>query len=188
MVEHYEDDYKTILDKISQDKEERQRNLNELKRRKREIEYKGLIDPPVSYTPTARNTRQTLSSERKETNKKVYRHLLSPDSKLPKQLKPKHLNRFEEDEANKINQVNNQNVNKLKLLDKRARYAVIVKEIFAPTVDPQKRIEIQARTQTVKTRSAFNSRGNSLEPPHQIIVPSLSHTNLKSSNAFERDR
>lgn len=181
MVEPDLDDYKTILEKISQDKEERQRNLNELKRRKREIEVKGLMDSPIYSPRSNEHKRQTLSKDRKEMNKKIYKHLQSPENKLPKQLKPRHLNRFEEDAAELMNKANNQHVNKLKLLDKRARYANIVKEIFSPTIDPQKRMEIEQ----FKTKSAFSSRGNSVEPQAKEIVPSLSQKNFKESKIFQ---
>lgn len=186
-MEPNDDEFKKILEKINQDKEDRHKGLEELLKRKKEIEKKGLIDHNSNYRlkeDISPKVRQTLSKDRKEINKKVYEHLQSPSSKEPKQLRVKHLNRFEEREVELENQARSNQVNRLKMIDKRTRYANIVKEIFAPTVDPLKRQEIEERIgrTTTKTRSAYNSRGNSIEPAQESLAPTYSQSNLKITN------
>jgi hypothetical protein len=187
-MEPNDEEFKKILEKIAVDKEERQKGLEELRRRKKEIERKGGFEgSPHFRDGVSGKVRQTLSTDRKEYNKKVYEHLQSPNNKEPKQMKPRHLNRFEELEAERVNKAHASQVNRLKMIDKRTRYANIVKEIFSPTIDMQKRQEVENRLAgTTKTRSAYNSRGNSVEPAESgMISPTYSQSNLRSPKALQ---
>ncbi|OMJ88505.1 hypothetical protein SteCoe_9541 [Stentor coeruleus] len=184
-----DDDFQDILDKITQEKEERQKGLEDIKKRKKALdkvkadqEYpRRPINTDSNYKP-----RQTLSSERDERNNKIYAHLQSPKSNEVKSPKVKHFNRIEEQDLYSRMELLNQQKNKLKMLDKRARYAGLVREIFVPNIDQQKRQEIEARMGKTNnmTRSANNSRGNSLErDPNRVTNTELgitaSHGNLE---------
>jgi hypothetical protein len=163
-----DDEFQDILNKINQEKEVRQKGLEDLKKRKNALDKvktdqnypRRPINTDSNYKP-----RQTLSSEREERNMKIYAHLQSPKSNEVKSPKVKHFNRIEEQDLYTRMELLNQQKNKLKMLDKRARYAGLVREIFVPSIDQQKRQEIEARMGKTNnmTRSANNSRGNSLE-------------------------
>lgn len=184
-----DDEFQDILDKINQEKEVRQKGLEDLKKRKKALD-KVKIDQNYPRRPINTDSnykpRQTLSSEREEQNMKIYAHLQSPKSNEVKSPKVKHFNRIEEQDLYTRMEMLNQQKNKLKMLDKRARYAGLVREIFVPSIDQQKRQEIEARMVKTNnmTRSANNSRGNSLErDPNRVTNAELgitaSHGNLE---------
>lgn len=184
-----DDEFQDILDKINQEKEVRQKGLEDLKKRKKALD-KVKIDQNCPRRPINTDSnykpRQTLSSEREEQNMKIYAHLQSPKSNEVKSPKVKHFNRIEEQDLYTRMEMLNQQKNKLKMLDKRARYAGLVREIFVPSIDQQKRQEIEARMVKTNnmTRSANNSRGNSLErDPNRVTNAELgitaSHGNLE---------
>jgi hypothetical protein len=174
-----EQDYQVILEKLSKDKETKQKGLEELRRRKKELAKQPLFDsdplPPTS------KPRQTLSSERRHINDKVYEHLLSPKPKEIRSPKVQCHSRFEEEELKKKMSALNAQRNRLRLIDKKARYAGFVREIFVPNVDQAKRSEVEGRINygSTKTRSAYNSRGNSPERNRdEEIQPSYSSAQL----------
>ncbi|OMJ77509.1 hypothetical protein SteCoe_22907 [Stentor coeruleus] len=184
-----DDDFQEILDKITQEKEERQKGLEDLKKRKKALDKmktdqehpRRPINTDSNYKP-----RQTLSSEREERNIKIYAHLQSPKYNETKSPKVKNFNRIEEQDLYSRMEALNKQKNKLKMLDKRARYAGLVREIFAPSIDQNKRQEIEARMGKTSnmTRSANNSRGNSLERD-QNRMTNLDYENMASRGNLE---
>ena len=186
-----ETDYQKILEKISKQKEERQKGLEEILRRKRELEKNE--DPQIRSSKSSKDlykTRFTLSSDKRET--KVHQ-LHSPKSKEIQTPKVTSNNRFEEEDVlRKVNDYKFQQ-NRLRLIDKKARYAGIVKEIFAPTIDLQKRSEVEQRINRDNPKRTIysKSRGNSQEKERDFVernqpIPSKSQTNLNgwSPNIF----
>ena len=138
-------DYRKILEKISQEKEHRQQGLEELRRRKRELDRQELVNPGLSPQGASEKKRVSYSSGRRKVNEHVYEHLLSP---RPKEVIISTANchsRFEEEEMIKKMKNSQSQKNKLKLVDKKARYAALVKEIFSPTIDPAKKLEVEKR-------------------------------------------
>lgn len=163
-----DDEFQDIIDKITKEKEDRKKNLDDIKKRKKALEkIRNNKQEPRRFinTEDLHLPRQTMSSERDERNNKIYGHLLSPKENDVKSPRLKHLNRIEEQDLYSRMEILNQQKNKLKMLDKRARYAGLVREIFVPSIDPQKRQEIEVRMGKSNNimKSANNSKGNSLE-------------------------
>ena len=183
-------DYQKIIEKISKEKEDRQKGLEELYRRKRKLDKFQEKVNHDSYSPrqkiknNSKKLRQAISSERDEYNKKVYSHLLSPISeKILKSPKIKYRNRMEEDEAYHRMLENEEKKHKLKMLDRRARYAGIVKEIYTPTIDMQKRFEVEQRINKDNAKSyiSSNPRSGSLNNDSKKVTQPYQ---LNSSNSL----
>ena len=191
-----ETDYQKIIAKISKEKEERHKGLEELFKRKRELE-RHREEENYSHRERGdeiKKPRQTVSSDRYEYNQKVYEHLLSPkpkESKIVKSPKVTYHSRFEEETAHRQMEAAEAQKNRLKMIDKRARYAGIVKEIFSPAINLQKRLEVENRINqdNIKSRTGFNQRGNSAERETkktlqpEKLYSSNSQTNLKKSES-----
>ncbi|OMJ72768.1 hypothetical protein SteCoe_28716 [Stentor coeruleus] len=182
-----EDKFQDMIDKITKDKQDRQKNLENFKKRKiaLEITRNNEIEPKRSInTEDLSNPRKTMSSERDERNIKIYGHLYSPKANDIKTPKLKHLNRIEEQDLYMKTEMLNNQKNKLKLLDKRARYAGLVREIFVPSIDLHKRQEIEERIGMMNnmTKSANNSKGNSLERSQNKAM----NNGLGASMSYER--
>lgn len=164
-----ETDYKKIIEKITKEKEDRHKNLEDLMRRKRQLDKKKEM-----YLRSHQSTgiRQASSTERLVENQKIHQYL-SPSR--PKQMIPpkfKSNNRFDEEEFYKKIESEKAQRNKYELVDRRARYATLVKEIFLPTVSPQKKLEVEIRSQEKVYRNKGDSKGTSIERDQKTFLSS----------------
>lgn len=160
-------DYKKILEKISEEKEHRHKGLEELRRRKRELDKQGFDTSPSVFS----NSRQILSTDRRKVNEYVYEHLLSPRAKEVKISTANCQSRFEEEDLIRKMKNSQSQKNKLKLVDKKARYAALVREIFSPTIDTSKKLEVERRIERdiVKTTN-YEGRTGSIDRPKKIFA------------------